>query len=190
MIHLLLFILRLFTDSARKGRNGRSQPKPVPRVRVYDPGRRQETWVTERELPPGIVRVRLPDLGMVWARTGEWNEGEGLRGPFPPAALEVVKEIKEELEEVRPRSLKEWEEELRRCARPEVEVARWLLITGVYTQCTRGRGLSPGARRDYYNVAYACSEMRREQVAGSVAAVEIRPKDVKEAVALYFKRRG
>ena len=188
-IHLLILLIRWLSGS-RERKRVLVQREVARTVRVLDLWTNQVIPMPVTNLPPGIVRVNLRDMGLVWAKAGVPVPGAALHPPFPRAAVEVVKEIRVTLDGVHPQSLDEWVEELRGFARPEVEVARWLLIADVFKLCTQGRGLSSAARREYYNVLLKCSLSRQETALDSVKLSAITEPDAREAVALYFNRRG
>ena len=147
--------------------------------------------ITEASLPSGTVQVEIPGCGLAWVLVGKLRpDGAPQAGPLSPEAMERVKEIKATLDEVHPRTLKEWEELLLRFARPEAEVVRWRLVANVYDLCTRGRRLSTEAKQDYYKVIVASSASSRDRALANVQLVAIKEEDAQEAVALYFNHRG
>lgn len=185
LLHIIFLLLRLLRGKEKRAQKVPPRPPPLPRVRVLDAETRAVTLIPERELPPGMVQMEVPGTGLVWVKAGTLKQSGLIHPPFPPGALEVVKEIKAALDEVFPQSLEKWEEDLRRVARPEAEVARWLRVADAYKICTQGKWLAVDAKRDYYNVLHACSVSPRGRALKSVRLVAISRSEALRVAEVY-----
>jgi hypothetical protein len=135
---------------------------PEPAVRVYDLETKALTTIPARELAEGMVRIPAEGVeGEVFVSAAQLTALQpGLppyrRPPFGEGLRAVVAALRDALREVRPLSLEQWEDGLRRDIDPDKELTLWLGMAEVYRRLTEGHGLGPDEKRDVFAVILAC----------------------------------
>jgi len=118
-----------------------------PTVRVYDLQTRTLTAVPAHELAPGMIRARVEGVeGEVFVSAAQLAALQAGPPPYrhPPFGDDVralIATVRDALREVRPLSLEQWEDGLRRDIDPGGELAVWLNVAELYRRLTQGGDL-------------------------------------------------
>lgn len=122
-------------------------------VKVHDLKTGRVTEIPEKELAPGMALVQVVGVGMVWINVADVElNGPLLHPPFSPDIIEILEQIRYALREVRPISLKEWEDGFRRDVHAAREIGIWLCLAKFYRRWTTEKVLSAGAKKDIFDI--------------------------------------
>jgi hypothetical protein len=134
---------------------GRRRP-PAETVPYFDVEVGRVVHIPASELRPGVIQAQIQGIeGLVWVSPDQLKPGDVKHPPFGEEILAYLRQIQAAFAEQRPLSLEEWEDEFRRDANPEREIAIWSHAADVYTAFA-GDEPSPERRRDIYRVIVAC----------------------------------
>ena len=89
---------------------------------------------------------------MVWVAPGKLNLNKPVHPPFKGEALGAIEKIREDLLEVLPRTVTEWEDGFRRDQRPEKEIRIWRWIAYTYNRLTQEGEAPLERKKDYLNL--------------------------------------
>jgi hypothetical protein len=118
---------------------------------------------------------------------------KGAKSCRPPSVREDLHrrlcEIKQALDEVYPRPLKDWEKRIWANHDAEQEIALWTHIVATYRRCLAGRVLTPGQRREYFHLILACSTTPKRRVMEVTHFSALSREQAQEAVEFYGSAR-
>ncbi len=99
-------------------------------------------------------------------------------------------EIKRALDDVCPRTFKDWERRVRANQHAEQEITLWTHIAATYRRCLAGRVLTGGQRREFFHLILACSTTPKERVMQVARFSAISREQAQEAVDFYASPRA
>jgi hypothetical protein len=119
-------------------------------VRVYDPVTNTVSTRPASELPPNLTKIHIADQGEIWVDTSKIKQEQSRvpGAPLPEAARQALGGLRDNFEEVYPRTLEEWEDALRANPHAEHELALWLFMQDMYLHFTTGWTLDPDQPAD------------------------------------------
>ena len=109
--------------------------------------------------------------------------------PYGRARRARVRKIMEQLADVSPKSLEEWEAGFQLSLFPEFEIGSWEDMAGTYTQLTDSHELTPAQKKDLYCVLFQCSMIPEQFIWDTPAVHGRRTGIVKEAITMFYDRR-
>ena len=125
----------------------------MEQVTVYDFDSKTKNTIPLAELSPNMVKGRLPDGSLVWVDGTKLKVSTmPLHPPFSENERQVLRKLKEDLDEVCPTTLAEWEEKLRREPRPDREIRIWRWIAYQYKHLTGSGQDSQALKMDYFQL--------------------------------------
>jgi hypothetical protein len=159
-------------------------------VRVLDLRTHRLITIPARELAPGMVRARVEGIeGEVWVEASQVHQGPVLQPPFGEDVRQVVRHIRDALQDVVSLTAEEWEDGFRRDANPAEEIAFWCSVAEAYMHFTASRSLSPEQKRDLLEVIFACLNNGPEYVLLTTSPSTLSPDQVRQ-VAAYLERKA
>lgn len=134
-------------------------------VSVLDTTTQTVTRLPARELSTHMVEAQVDGIeGTVWVDVRELRPGQYQHPPFTEEVRDILREIKEAVDEFYCLSMEQWEDGFRRDAHPEREIAAWYYLATLYRNLTSSRELSLQQRRDYFKLLVTCLNSPREHV--------------------------
>ena len=160
-------------------------------VNVLDLDTNAITTIPAGELAEGMLRARMEGIdGEIWVEASKLKSGGPLRHPpFEEDLRDILRRLGQTFADVCPRTLEEWEDELRRDTHPEQEIALWVVMEEVFLHFTSGRSLDEEQKIDIFSVVLACVNNGPEYVLATTSPRTLSRKAVKEIVE-YFQERG
>lgn len=130
-------------------------------VRVLNPETNEFYEMPATELAPGMVRVNIEGRGEAYIDSRLIKSSDTpIHPPLNADLREKIKQIEAALREVRPIGFEEWEYGFRFDRVPEDEINIWLHIAETYQLATDGLELSLAEKKEYFDVALACTSAR------------------------------
>jgi len=122
-------------------------------VEVYDPDTKSKKTIPLAELSPLMLRAQFPDGSTAWidATKVKLNR-KPVHPPLADKHKKVLQQIKQDLDQVFPISLQDWERDLRCDQNPEREIHIWRWIAHRFKQLTVASDLSPACKQDMFQL--------------------------------------
>jgi hypothetical protein len=122
-------------------------------VTVYDFDSKTKKAIPLAELAPNMVRGRLPDGSVVWVDGTKLKPSTTpIRPPFDERRRQILRQLKEDLDEVYPNTLAQWEEDLRCDLHADREIRIWRWIAYQYKRLTRSGQASQARKKDFFQL--------------------------------------
>jgi len=122
-------------------------------VQVYDPDTKSKKTIPLAELSPLMLRGQLPDGSTAWidATKVKLNR-KPVHPPLTDKHKKVLQQIKQDLDQVFPITLSDWERDLRCDQNLEREIRIWQWIAHRFKQLTAASDLSPVCKHDVFQL--------------------------------------
>ena len=161
---------------------------PNPKlIEVFDFETKTVKTMPKAELGPGMYQAYFQGEGTYWINANQVKPAPLRHPPFGPDLRGKIREIRRRLKEVRPMSMKQWEDGFRHDTTPEREIAIWLKIADIYTGHARSRELTLEQKRELFNVILNCSTVSYDQVLNVVNLESLPIKIAQEAMKSWFE---
>ncbi len=158
------------------------------RVQIYDAPTGTLTTIPARELAPGIVRIQMDGVkGDCWMNPDQLTASPYQHPPFDEDTHDLLRRLKEALDEVYPMSLEAWEDGFRRDRNAENEIAIWLHIAEMYKRLTEDRSLTRAEKGDVFRLLLACANNPRDQVLATAGVQTLSRPEVEAVMAEFYK---
>jgi hypothetical protein len=131
-------------------------------VKVYDQGTKKLSVIPQSELGHGMTEGCVQGVGTVWIQRSQLKT---TKAPFchPPLSEKmkhvIEEKIMEPLSEVRPLTLREWEDGFRRDLNAEEEIAVWCVIAERFKLFVESHQLSKAQRQEVFMVMLRCTQV-------------------------------
>ncbi len=156
-------------------------------VRIFDPENQQITAIPAPELSPGMIEVQVEGIeGVVWVHPSSIKQDNYKHPPFPEEIQQYLKKIKNDLDEVYPNSLEDWEDSFRKDSHPAQEIALWCHIGEVYQKLTSGKKLSVNQKMDYFRILVTCTTSTRKHIFEILQLQCLSRREAEKAIALFY----
>ena len=145
-------------------------------AKILKPGTQQVTEIPVAELAPGMIPVRMDDSGStVWVDESQVVSGTMRHPPFAAATRKIIRQLHDDLADVCPQTVEQWELGFRHDEHPEMEINLWQCIASA---CKRLLSTvsdpNPGRKHDYLQLLLGwVSTGDKEAVLATVELVEI-----------------
>jgi hypothetical protein len=163
-------------------------------VKVYDLKTKHVLEIPAAELSPQMAEDYVEGIGRVFINVSQVTAEERpyLHQAFCQEIRDVIKTIEHALAEVFPRSLKRWEDGLRKERQPEREIANWLFLVDVYERClAKWPDLDKQGRKECFNVIARCGTAPEEIVLELIEKTDaISQEQVKEICRMTYHPEG
>ena len=143
------------------------------------------------ERAPGQRKAAIAEVGRGKVAAPRPKRAKSCR---PPSGREAFHrrlcEIKQALDDVCPRTLRDWERLVRANQHAEQEIALWTHIAATYRRCLAGRVLTPGQRREFFHLILTCSTTPKERVLQVARISALSREQAQQAVDFYGSPRA
>ncbi|MDB6025610.1 MAG: hypothetical protein JWM68_1833 [Verrucomicrobiales bacterium] len=167
-------------------------PAPIPKgfVKVRDLKTKEERIIPQAELAPGMIQVRLhPTDEIVWVKAEGFNKGEYRHPPFSEEARDLLRTIKDRLDEVYPQTLEFWEDGFRRDQTAEREIALWLHLSKIYSEFAAETPRTIEEKKDAFKLLIGCSTATKETVLEVAKPTILDATITKRLIDAYYGQR-
>jgi hypothetical protein len=125
-------------------------------VDLYDFPSKQMRKVRIQDLPSHFIRVKIDGIENVcWADPHQLTPGPHRHPPFDSQRRALLQRLTDDLGEVYPMTLQEWEDGFRRDRNPDSEIRLWLNVADAYRSATASPR-TPEAKKEIFSILIGC----------------------------------